>query len=234
MERMERGGTVIHQFGSAGIKVSRGSFCSDFGLKPGKPALLFAFITISFAANSRSFLSAANNCIIQTDKTQCFLSLTLDPHGSQRESATGVEKINADKRKQWVKPGKQITPVYQNVIVETMKLTASAAHVDKCRQPCAAKNVLEQHLLLAGELFSGASFSDSDFVGASQRTRWGGKHVRALGNREYPFSRPNVICLLWNEISVIILFVNINEWFSCAGAWRIVHPTVCHCSVLQF
>lgn len=67
-----------------------------------------------------------------------------------------------------MKPGKQITPVYQNVIVETMKLTASAAHVDKCRQPCAAKNVLEQHLLLAGELFSGGSSSDSDFLGASQ------------------------------------------------------------------
>lgn len=37
--------------------------------------------------------------------------------------------------------------------------------------------------------------------------------MRALGNREYPFSDPNVICLLYNEISVIALFGNINEWF---------------------
>lgn len=74
------------------LKSEEEAFVLTSGLKPGKPSLLFAFITISFAANSRSFLSAANNCIIQTDKTQCFLSLTLDPHGSQRESATVVEK----------------------------------------------------------------------------------------------------------------------------------------------
>lgn len=54
------------------------------------------------------------------------------------------------------------------------------------------------------------------FLCVLQQTRRGGKRGRVPGNREYPFSNPNVICLHWNKISVIALFVNINEWFLAA------------------
>lgn len=118
--------------------------------------------------------------------------------GAQQISSAGGE-INAPKRKWWVIPRKQITPVYQNVILEATKLLPLHMLTNAGGQVWLKMGYRSTCALLL-EPFSGGSFWNTVFS------------VKRMSNREYPFPNPNVICLCQNEIIVMVLLVNINEW----------------------
>lgn len=80
-------------------------------------------------------------------------------------------------------------------------------------------------LALTWEIFSGGSFSNSVFskgcFSAEHTEQEEKQNMHKQCKGESKFSPPNVICFCWNEISVITLFLDINERFlAVLEAWR--------------
>lgn len=86
------------------------------------------------------------------------------PHRSRETQLWGEEKSMPVKENNEWNPGKQITSVYQNVIVETMKLWPLPLHMlTNAGGHVWPRNVIEQRLLLARGPFSGGSFGNRVF-----------------------------------------------------------------------
>lgn len=136
-------------------------------------------------------------------------------------------------------PAKQITHVYQNVTVETMKLwllslqvsTNAVARVRTETWSSSAGGSIV--VVVAGETFSGGLFSYAVFYfiiffkgclsaeRAEQDEK--GKYVTAQGDGEFRFSHPNVVGFCWNEIGADAPFLDMNEMFlAVLKAWRIL------------